>query len=226
MINLIAVSEETAKKTAPKDTSIKIFDLPFYRGMFRVFEAMHYSVSDYNAITSTSSDRQKSDNESWFDKIQPLALKIKDQLVKYASENFEELQKNPLILGLINLCIAASTASSREEMKKIYDDYINFQKIYQFADHKKEYINAGCALTTPYFTHNKKLQLIYPLFLYGAYTEHGGRGDYYREGYLFPYHDLTVQELEELHEMDTDGEIFKDKDVQKLYLELTSKENC
>lgn len=202
---------------------MKFFDLPFYNGLFRTFEAMQYSVSDYNAINENSSDYSKQNNEYWLKRIRSTADGIKDEVLKFSTKNVEEINKNPLILGLIQLCLEASEVNTRDEFKKIYEKYIKLQKEYKFEDHKKEYFDAGCCLATGYLEESNDIKVCYPLFLYGAYTEHGGKDDDYRGGYLYPVHVLSIKELKELYKMDP--KLFESEKVQNLYKKIEDVEN-
>lgn len=189
---------------------MKIYELPFYAEMFRTFEAMQYSVSDSAEcfLKGEEENNQCKENEGWLNKIKPKAFEAVQAFEKFVKEElknpvvhgvfFDSLRKNPLIWGLIGLCYEACEAKTRDEFKEVYERYIRIQKEHKFEGHKEDYIDAGCDVT---IDGNGQLQLEYPLFLYGAYVEHGGIDDDYRGGYLLAKHNLTVDEVKELFEI-------------------------
>ena len=77
--------------------------------------------------------------------------------------------------------------------------YQNLQKDVPFDTNKQAYVEAGCGVTSGIFGENEdKLFVLYPIHLFSSYEEKGGRSDDHRGGYLYPVHQLTLEEANEL----------------------------
>ena len=180
---------------------LKAYELPFYNDLFYLAEAMQYSLSDYHKLTEKSSDYQRQNHNYWINQInQKLNKSAYNQMVAFKAEHNAELNENPLLVGLIDMYIKAFEAKDEQEYKQVYEEYQDVQRNHPVEQNLDDYIAMGCALSVGYFDDTGKLKLSYPLPLYTAYTMHGGKDDDYRGGRLFPLHELTDEQVLELHE--------------------------
>ncbi len=138
-------------------------------------------------------------------------------------ENYKYLlDDSPLVKGLFNMYIKAYEARTVKEIKAAYDDYMELQKQLPFENNIASYIEAGCIVDTPYLGNDDKLLLSYPIFLYEAYTQHGGKSADNRGGYLFPVHELSLDELNKIHKIAPEL-LEENKTIWKLYSNMKNK---
>lgn len=178
------------------------FKLSFRDDLFRVMEALQYSVSDYHALSETSSDYERNNHRYWIEQVKRnINMFTLKEIKNFQKENEEVLKDNPLLAGLLNVYVKISESSSAEEFKKIYEEFQNLQRKYPLKDNILNYIDMGCRLSLS-SDDPEAVFLSYPLTLYTAYTDNGGRDDDYRGGYFYPVHKLTSQQLKEFYELD------------------------
>lgn len=177
---------------------IHIDDLSFRRDLFQLAEAMQYAFN-----SEPKSDYDKQNKRYWVGQVlssskPDVAKEINAIKTKYA----DELAKSPLLLGLLDMYVAASETDDREKFKDIYLAYQNLQKDVPFETNKQAYVEAGCGVTAGLFGEDEdKLFVMYPIHLFSSYSEKGGRSDDHRGGYLYPVHQLTLEEAQELYEI-------------------------
>ncbi len=175
---------------------IHIDDLSFRRDLFQLAEAMQYAFNK-----EPKSDYDKQNKKYWYGQIisyskSDVAREINAIKTKYA----DDLAKSPLLLGLLDMYVAASETEDKEKLKEIYLAYQNLQKDVPFETNKQAYVEAGCGVTSGLFGENEdKLFVMYPIHLFTSYSQKGGSDDDHRGGYLYPVHQLTVEEATELH---------------------------
>ena len=211
-----------------KDNSkrIKFTYLPFANKIMDVFISMQYSVSKQKrTIPLNGLLFEKSNYYGWLSKLFNSLdeLKIKD-IVEYKNEHLQELQKNPLLLGSIEVVEKAYQAKSIEDLEKIYDAYQELQKDYPFESHKQDYFDMGCSLSTGYLFKEDNVKLDYPATLFTAYTLHGGNenDDDIRYGKFYPVQKLSEDELNEIYEIDP-SLIENNNNVLEIYNKMTNQ---
>ena len=205
--------------------SLKFTDLPFDETIFNLTEAMQYSLSDYHKITDSSSNYQKQNHEYWFKQVITLTNgHTARQIENYKREYINEFEKNPLLLGILDLYLNVYNATSKNDCKMAYEAYQNLQNQYPFENNMQNYFDMGCRLSTGLAEKVEQIKVSYPLFLYNAYTKHGGKDDDHRGGYLYPTHKLTDEQILELHE--TNPELFKSEKVKTIYEKLQATINA
>ena len=179
-----------------KNQSLNLYELPFWKDLFYLGEAMQY------AFHGRSNSEYAVNNRAGWTKT-ALSLpkqQVCEQIQSFKSENAERLAKSPILLGMMDTYLAAAETKDPEQLRNIYTAFQNMQRDYKFDKHKAEYIEAGCVLSTGYLE-EKGLHVSYPIFLYGAYAEKGGSDDDHRGGYLYPVHKLTDKEIREIHDI-------------------------
>ena len=135
--------------------NIKFTDLPFYTSIFNLTEAMQYSLSDNRKITNSSSNYQKQNHEYWFKQVITLTNgHTVKQIENYKKEYKKEFEKNPLLLGILDLYLNVYNAS--------YDYHNNFLSVEPkppflspvalSLSHIKNFWNITCPIISPFFT--------------------------------------------------------------------------
>lgn len=175
---------------------ININDLKYKKDLFKLAEAMQYAF--HGEATSEYSIQNK---RYWLGQVYANSrLDVVNQIKKTKEEHAEALAESPLLNGLLDMYVAATSVSSPEELKAVYEAYQSLQKDCTFEDNKQAYVDAGCTVGLSY-DDPSKLTLKYPIFLYGAYELNGGADDDHRGGYLYPVHILSEKDIEELRGM-------------------------
>ena len=188
---------------------MNILDCPIHEKLFLFSTAMQYTFGP-----------ERKNEEYWKKEIhQHLDEQSYLKCVDYL-ENYKHLvDDSPLVKGLFNMYVKAYQAKTVKELKATYDDYIKLQKQLPFESNISAYMEAGCLVETPYLGNYDKLLLSYPIFLYEAYTQHGGKDDENRAGYLYPVHELSLDELNTIQRV-APGILEEDKKVWKLYSKM------
>ena len=176
---------------------ITVNDLPYKTYLFKLAEAMQYAFHG-----EAKSDYEIQNKRYWLGEVYKNSkLEVAKQIEETKKEHAEQLANSPLLCGLLDMYVAATKANSLDAHKAVYTAYQSLQKDCDFENHKDAYADAGCILTTGYFSErDDEVFLTYPIHLYGAYTQHEGGSDDHRGYYLFPVHKLSSKELQELHE--------------------------
>ena len=204
--------------------NINSFKLKDREQLFKMFEAMQYAFG-----REPETEYDKLNQVYW---IKGIIKSIDPSLVELIKQikckHQKELQQSPILSGLLDAYVKASDATDFEKYRQIYQDFQALQKQYKYDDNKQVYFDAGCALTfSSRFLEPDKLYVMYPIFLFTAYQEKGGRDDDNRGGYLFPTQKLDTEEIKELHQ--SNPELFEHDGIKNVYekimAEETGKEN-
>lgn len=178
---------------------IDLLEQPFYRDVAQVMIALQYSVSDYNKIW-VDSEYAREKHKYWLEEV---GKNINPQTIKAIQEfkknNEEALKDNPLMEGLLDLYLNVPKEENEEVYKKLYEDFQQLQKKYPFQDNMANYFDLGCRLIESSMGRVCDVTVIYPITLYTAYVENGGRDDDHRYGYLFPVQRLTENEIRKMY---------------------------
>lgn len=198
-----------------KKEGIKFFDLPFYDDLFKLYEAFQYSIPGC-PIADEKDDYTLQRRIGWLRGIKDcISDKKCAEMKQYKIDHAEELKSNPLMLGIIDLYLKASTVSSEQDYRKLFEKYQDIQVENPFEKNMQLYVDMGCVLSTMSMRDDGKIRLAYPLFLFKEYSLHGGSDDDYRGGYLFPHQLLNASQVEKLHE--TNLQLFKSESVKTAY---------
>ena len=186
--------------------------------IFKIFEAMQYAFG-----REPKTEYEKQNQLRWIGEIlKSIDLRFVNKIKTIKSNHQKEFQQSPIYSGLLDAYVKAGEAVDIDTYKQIYQDFQALQKQYKFDDNKQAYFDAGCALS-PRFSEPNKLYVIYPIFLFTAYQEKGGKNDDHRGGYFFPCQELSIQEIKEIHQ--SNPELFKYDYVKEAYDKMIKKRN-
>ena len=140
---------------------VKFWDLPAARQIFRLTEAMQYSLSDYNKTYAQRNEYEKEKYNYWINEVDKYATAELAQEAERIKETYaESIESNPLLSGIIDLAIKAGSASSFEEYKEIYEEYQQIQRENPIENNWQDYVDMGCILTTGYLTADRALYIL------------------------------------------------------------------
>ncbi len=205
---------------------LDFFQLKFKDNLFIVIEALQYYVIDSNVQNCENTDTYT--NKRKFYHLCRIKRNINydvvNEIKEFKKQYSEELEQNPLFDGLLDLYIELAKNKNEKDFNEIYKKYQELQQKYPFEKNIKNYIEMGCRLCM--FPDNKKdVFLLYPLTLFTAYVENGGKDSDHRGGYLYPIQKLTIEQIKEIYKISP--EIFDNiKDAKTNYkLDDNSLEN-
>ena len=184
---------------------ISIYDLPFKDDLMYFAEAMVYAFSR-TPITIKGLRDQK----SWIDEIRALIsfkVKVVAQIMEAKQQYSEQLANSPLLLGLLDMYLAAAKDLTGKNLKAAYKNYETLQQGYSFEKNMNAFIDAGVTLSFDDWENHTDLCLAYPIHLYGVYRKHGGGNNYEHRGYYLPIcscHKLDKKQLKKLCETNPD----------------------
>ena len=200
---------------------ISIHDLSYQKDLLKLAEAMQYAFHG-----EATSDYGIQNKRYWLGQVyENSKLDVVKQINETKAEHAEELANSPLLRGLLDMYVAATEASTPEELKAVYEAYQKLQMDCEFESHKDAYVDAGCILTTGYLSErDDEIFFTYPIHLFGSYQVKGGGSDDHRGFCLFPLHKLGAEELKELHETNPDLFAESSPKVRAAYEALVNKQ--